>query len=364
MSDRLRVAVVGLGIGWQHLQSYRALPELYDVVAVCDLDAEKASKAAAEFEVPHVLGDFQDVLELYALDVIDVCTPPHLHFEQAKAALASGRHAICEKPLVPSLALVDELASAERESGKRLMPIFQYRFGAGLQKLKHLVERGIAGRAYLTTVETAWTRGKAYYAVDWRGRWKTELGGVLLSHAIHAHDIVCYVLGPIANVFARSATLVNPIETEDCAAVSVEFADGSLASLSATLGSSVEISRLRFCFENLTAESGLAPYTCTFDPWTFTAATPAIESRMQEALRDFDSGHQLYAGQFHRFHAALASGGPLPVSLEDARAALELVTAMYHSAETHEPVSLPLASDHPKYESWLPSRLGEPREAG
>ncbi len=362
MSDQLRVAVVGLGIGWQHLQSYRALPELYDVVAVCDLDAEKAAKAAAEFDVPHVLTDFQDVLALDTLDVIDVCTPPHLHFEQAKAALEAGRHAVCEKPLVPSLALVDALARAERASGRRLMPIFQYRFGAGLQKLKHLVDRGIAGRAYLTTVETAWTRGEAYYAVDWRGRWKTERGGVLLSHAIHAHDIVCYVLGPIANVFARSATLVNPIETEDCAAVSVEFADGSLASLSATLGSSVEISRLRFCFENLTAESGLAPYTFSLDPWTFTAANRAVESRMQEALADFDSGHQWYAGQLQRFHAALASGGPLPVALADARAALELVTAMYHSVETQEPVVLPLAPDHPKYESWLPSRFGEPRE--
>jgi predicted dehydrogenase len=162
------------------------------------------------------------------------------------------------------------------------------------------------------------------------------------------------VIGPVKSVFARTTTRVNPIETEDCAAVSVEMADGSLATLSATLGSRPEISRLRFCFEHLTAESSLAPYQPSFDPWTFTASTEAHQGRVNQALRDFDIGHQLYTGQFERFHAALGTGEELPVTLADARRSLELLTAIYHSSQTGQPVDLPIEADHPRFEGWLP----------
>src|SRR5690606_16491448 len=125
--------------------------------------------------------------------------------------LAAGKHAICEKPLVGSLKQVDELAIAEQQSRRRLMPIFQYRFGHGLQKLKYLIQEGLAGTSYLSTVETSWRRRSAYYDVPWRGKWATELGGAVLGHAIHTHDMLCYVLGPVKQVFARTNTRVNPI---------------------------------------------------------------------------------------------------------------------------------------------------------
>ena len=354
MSERLRVGVVGLGIGAQHAAAWAELSEQFELVALCDLDEARATRAAERFGAVGTYTDFRRLLDEVELDVVDICTPPHLHFEQVQAALASGRHVVCEKPLVRSLAEADALERAESDSGRRLMPIFQYRFGAGVQKLRHLVRNGLTGRAYLSTIETAWRRGAPYYAVEWRGRWKTELGGVLLSHAIHAHDLLCYVVGPVKSVFARTATRVNPIETEDCASVSLEMADGSLASLSATLGSTVEISRLRFCFEEVTAESSLAPYAPSFEPWSFEAASEESGARIAAALDGFDAGHSLYTGQFERFHRALAAGEVLPVSVADARAALELVTAMYHSAETREVVELPLDSTHPRYESWLP----------
>jgi predicted dehydrogenase len=357
MSAKLRVAVVGLGIGIQHAVAWKALPEQFELVAVCDVDERKAKLVAEKLAIPRATTRFASLLAgPDAPDVIDVCTPPHLHFEMCVAGLRAGRHVICEKPLVPSLAVCDELARVEREASGRLMPIFQYRFGAGLAKLKHLIGLGLAGRAYLSTVETAWLRGSDYYAVDWRGKWQTELGGVLTTHAIHAHDILCNVIGPVRSVFARTTTRVNPIETEDCAAVSCEMADGSLASLSATLGSRPEISRLRFCFEHLTAESSLAAYQPSFDPWTFTAASAARQAEVDAALAGFAAGPELYAGQFARFHAALASGGELPVSLADARASLELLTALYHSARTGEPVGLPIGPEHPGYAGWRPAR--------
>jgi predicted dehydrogenase len=355
MSDKLRVAVVGLGIGIQHAAAWKSLPDLFDLVAVCDVDEARAKLVAEKLGIPRAVADFEVLLGgSNAPDVIDVCTPPHLHFEMAAAALRAGRHVVCEKPLVPSLAACEELSRIEQQASGRLMPIFQYRFGNGLRKLRHLQALGLTGRAYLSTVETSWLRGADYYSVAWRGRFATELGGVLTTHAIHAHDILCNVISPVASVFARTTTRVNPIETEDCAAISCEMADGSLATLAATLGSRPEISRLRFCFEHLTAESSLAPYQPSFDPWVFTASSSARQAEVDAAVGELAPGPELYAGQFAAFHAALAAGSELPVTLADAHASLELLTAIYHSAQTGQPVALPIEPGHPRFEGWLP----------
>ena len=354
MAEKLRVAVVGGGIGVHHIKAYKSLPDLYEVVALCDIVRTKAQQIADEHAIPRVTTDVAELCRMDDVDVIDICTPPHLHFTQIQQVLAAGKHAICEKPLVSSLREVDKLIAAEARSGRRMMPIFQYRFGHGLQKLKYLVDEGLAGQAYLSTVETAWRRRAEYYAVPWRGKWATELGGVLLGHAIHAHDMLCYVAGPIRRVFARTTTRVNPIETEDCASVALEMADGSLASLAATLGSAAEITRHRFCFSGLVAESNTRPYSNSGEPWVFTGDTPELDTRIAAALARFEPQPEGFAGQFFRFYHALQSGTEPPVTLADARNSLELITAMYYSAQTGENVELPIGADHPKYASWLP----------
>ena len=111
---------------------------------------------------------------------------------------------------------VSRLAS---ESGCQVMPIFQYRFGHGLQKLKYLVDQKLAGEAFVFNVDVAWWRDSEYYRNPWRGKRATELGGALLSQAIHAVDMVLYILGPAKSVFGRTTTRVNQIEVEDCVAI-------------------------------------------------------------------------------------------------------------------------------------------------
>jgi len=354
VNDRLRVGVVGCGIGQAHVSAYQSLPEQFEVVAICDIDEARARGLATAYNIPRVSTDIAELCRMDDLDAIDICTPSYLHFPQVRQVLVAGKHAVCEKPVAGSLKEADELILAEAQSGKRVMPIFQYRFGHGLQKLKFLIEEGLAGQAFLTTVETAWRRRAAYYAVPWRGKWETELGGALVTLAIHAHDVLCYVLGPAKSVFARAATLVNPIETEDCISASLEMADGALASLSITTGSAAEISRHRFCFSNLTAESNTRPYSNTADPWAFTGDSPELTERIEETLVRFVPLPEGFVGQFYRLHQALRCNTELPVTLADARASLELITAVYHSTKTGQAVDLPIGKGHPRYANWRP----------
>lgn len=354
MSNKLKVAVVGLGAGQNHIHAYLSLPEEFELTAICDIDEVKGRSVAEKFNIQHFYTNIDDLCHMKELDAISICTPSHLHTSQTKQVLSCGKHVICEKPVSGSLKEVDELILAEAKSGKRVMPIFQYRFGHGIQKLKLLVAERVAGRAYLTTIETAWRRRSDYYAVPWRGKWKTELGGPIVTLAIHACDMLHYILGPSKEVFARAETLVNPIETEDCVSAALKMGDGSLASLSITTGSVAEISRHRFCFSGLSAESNTEPYNNGTDPWIFTPDTPEKGKQIDAVLSRFIPLPERYTGQFYRFYEALQNDQPLPVTLADARASIELITALYDSIQTGHPVTLPIKKNHKKYAGWQP----------
>lgn len=349
MPTPLQIAVVGSGIGAEHIRGYQTFPDLFNVRFICDPDQRRAAHLAEKCRIQEIVSSFDEVCRRSEIDVVDICTPPNRHFEQIQTALKSGKHVICEKPLAGSLAASDSVSRLARESGRLVMPIFQYRFGHGLQKLKYLVEQNLVGEAFVFNVDVAWWRDSKYYSNPWRGKRATELGGALLSQAIHAVDMVLYVLGPAKSVFGRISTRVNQIEVEDCVAISLEMRDGSLGTISVTLGSLAEISRHRFTFRNVTAESNVEPYGNSSEPWAFSFNAAGNGQRMKDLLTQFKHLPEGYAGQFYRFYQALRDGTELPVTLADARAALEVVTATYYSSDTNTPVNLPLGPKHPRY---------------
>src|SRR3954451_24756135 len=94
MAQRLKVGIVGCGIGREHAAAYHALPKQFELVAICDVDEAKARQVAATYGVAHST-DFEALCRMDSLDVIDICTPPSLHLTQSLAALAAQKHVIC-----------------------------------------------------------------------------------------------------------------------------------------------------------------------------------------------------------------------------------------------------------------------------
>ena len=358
MSKVYTVAVVGGGIGRSHIvEGYATNKDKFKVIAICDLDATRRNGLADEFGVERRVENFDDLLKMDDLDIIDVCTPPMVHYPMVMAALRAGKHVICEKPLVGSLAQVDEVIAEEAKSKGLLMPVFQYRFGNGIQQAKAIIDAGLAGKPYVGTVETLWRRGPNYYAVPWRGKWKTELGGVLMTHAIHPHDIFTYLMGEPKSLFGRVATRVNTIEVEDCISASLEMESGALASFTATLGSADEISRIRLMFENVTIESDHEAYNPGKAIWKILPRNDATKAAIDTLLADWVDVPSRFETKMRLFWDALEGKAPLPVTSRDSRRALEIVTAFYHSSETREEVQFPVGASHPKYGSWLPEEF-------
>ena len=286
------------------------MPDKFEVLALCDLNEERLATVADEFAVPRRTTSFDELLAMDDIDIIDICTPPMLHFPQAMAALAAGKQVICEKPLVGSLAEIDQLIAAEAKPQGRIMPVFQYRFGNGLQKARRIVELGLAGKPYLATVETAWQRGAKYYAVPWRGRWETELGGVLLTHAIHSHDMLTYLMGDVASVFAPHRDPGQPDRGRGLRGRGLVSCKAARWPRSPRRSARPEeISRLRLCFEHVTFESSLAPYAPGDDPWQIIADLARSRGAHRQGAGRLDFVASRFEGLMASYHHALETGG-------------------------------------------------------
>lgn len=345
------VAIVGAGIGREHAAGYATLPSHYRIDQICDLDADRGRALAEQYGAGYT-PDFAQVLSS-GVDIVNICLPPHLHFQTVLAAVRAGKIVICEKPLVTTLRDADLLAESAQPG--QVFPVFQYRFGTGMAQLRAVQKAGLTGRFYAGTLETHWDRDGAYYANEWRGTWAGEQGGAVLGHAIHIHDMLTHIAGPVDQVFADLATRVNQIETEDCAALTLRMADGAVVSSSVTLGAAGNTSRLRLMFQGVTVASDCAAYAPAAAPWTFTARAPTEQAQIDAVLHEIQGAAAGFTGFFAAVAQALAGQPSDAPSLTDGRRSIELVTAIYAAARGSQPVRLPLGADHPMYDGWGPA---------
>ncbi len=350
----LNVAIIGAGIGKKHLNGFAELPKAFAVRTICDLDEDRGRALAASHPGTGFTTELSSVLADPNIDIVDVCLPPHLHLSACLDALDAGKKVICEKPLVASLYEADLLSQKVAETNGFLSPVFQYRYGLGSAQLQALIDAGLAGRAYAGTLETHWDRSEAYYSVPWRGTWAGEQGGAILGHAIHIHDLLPMFLGPIERVYADLDTRVNDIEVEDCAALCIRMESGALITSSVTLGCAENMSRMRLIFEGFTVESDREPYALTEDSWSFIARGQTKQADIDRVLAGVGPVLSGYTAMFDAIARKLHGEDAPFVSLADGRRSLEFVSAVYGSARSNLPVSLPLGPDCDLYEGWLP----------
>ena len=156
MSRQVRVAVIGAGIGAAHVEAYCANSALFQVAVVCDLDAARAGKIAASAGAT-VETWYDAVLRRDDVELIDICLPPSVHATAIEQALRAGRHVLCEKPLVGSLREVERIQQVAATAGRAVVPVYQYRYGNGLARLRRLIAAGVTGKPLVASIETSGT---------------------------------------------------------------------------------------------------------------------------------------------------------------------------------------------------------------
>ncbi|MEV5339880.1 Gfo/Idh/MocA family oxidoreductase [Streptomyces sp. NPDC052676] len=334
----VRAAVIGTGAiaRGEHLPALARLAEEgeTEVVAAVDIDAAAVEAFCAEGGIPHPYTDLERMLREQRPDLVCICTPPTLHREQTVAALRAGAWVWCEKPPVPSLADFDALEAEEgTDGGPYAAIVFQHRFGSGAAHVRRLLAEGALGRPLVAHCQTTWYRDTAYYAVPWRGRWRSEGGGPAMGHGIHQMDLLLDVLGPWSEVRAMAGRLVHEVETEDVSTALVRFESGALATVVNSVLSPDEVSRIRVDCERATIElTHLYGYTNA--SWRITPA-PDVPEAEAAAWRDFGADvPSSHLAQLRELVASMRAGERPRSSGADGRKSLELVTALYKSAFT------------------------------
>jgi predicted dehydrogenase len=350
-TPRYRVAIVGTGgIATAHATAITALAERATLVAVCDTDKGRADAFAAKWGDSSVYTDIDELLRTERPDLVHICTPPGSHVSLAERCLHAGVPALIEKPPALSLAEMDTLATAQRETGVPVLTVFQHRFGGAAVRLRELLADGVLGRPLVAACNTLWYRDAEYFAVPWRGSWAAEGGGPTIGHGIHQFDLLLSVLGEWEEVTAVAGRQSRPTETEDVSMAIVRFANGALATIVNSVVSPRETSELRFDFENATVELEHL-YGYADADWTLTALPghDDVTDAWSRDRTDVASGH---AAQLGAIFDAFDAGTPPPVALADSTATMDLVASIYASSFTRQPVRRgEIAAGNPFYTS-------------
>ncbi|RIK37824.1 MAG: oxidoreductase [Chloroflexi bacterium] len=337
--NMLRTAIIGTGgIANSHMRALQHEHERTTVVAAVDIDPDRVDAFCETHSIPGRYTDAGEMLQQEQPQLVHIATPPGTHCDLIIQSLEAGAWVLCEKPLCASLAEMDRIEEAERRTGNFCSSVFQWRFGSGGQHLKRLIESGALGRPLVVNSLTTWYRSPAYYAVPWRGKWATELGGTVMGHGIHTIDFMLWLMGEWHEVRAMIGTLDRAIEVEDVAMASLRFANGAMANITVSALSPREESYLRLDFQKATVELTHL-YSYSNEHWRFSIPKGAeYEDELaewQQFEADYPSSHTT---QLAAMLDAVERGERPPVSGPDVRGTLEFLASLYKSAMTGQPV--------------------------
>ncbi|GAA2111207.1 Gfo/Idh/MocA family oxidoreductase [Microlunatus panaciterrae] len=234
-------AVVGCGdVSSVHFEAIAKNPAI-DLVAVVDTDPERRAASSAAYGVPG-FGDHREMITAISPDAVHICTPHHQHVPVAVDCLEAGVNVIMEKPLAHTMAEGDRLIAVAEQTSAKIAVCFQNRYNAAVQALRERLDSGDVGQVIGASATVIWHRTADYYrSRDWRGRWETSGGGLLINQAIHTLDLLQWLVGDVTEVRGHAAThaLAEVIEVEDTAEIVLKHVNGVQSVFYATLANAV-----------------------------------------------------------------------------------------------------------------------------
>jgi len=231
---KIRVGLVGLGFsGSIHADAYAAIKDKADLVAVCDINKEKAETIASCYGAKAYI-DFEEMLENERLDAVDLCVPHHLHSKYVIAAAKAGKHIIVEKPIATTVEDTEKMIEATRKANVKFM-VAEDQVHLPVHKLaKELLDKGAIGKIFMARVLSA-----VYDMPEEEKGWKLDPKnkGVLLDMAVHYFMTLQWIAGEIEKVCAMAESVVvnkGKSDFDDNAITIVKFKNGAIGEVSVT----------------------------------------------------------------------------------------------------------------------------------
>lgn len=251
--QKIGIGLAGYGfMGKTHSYAYKTLPLFYsnlpfqvELVGICSGHLENATAAVRDLGYAFAADNYQELLMHPDIDVINICTPNHLHHSMILAAIEAGKDIYCDKPLAVDEKQAEEICAAVSRKNIINQVAFNCRFLPATLRARELIEQGRLGR--ILTFRAAYLHAGSVdpeKPIGWKLDREISGGGVLLDLGSHILDLVCFLIGPYSRLLARTQQIYAQrpdgrgnridINNEDAVYLLAEMADGSLGTLEAT----------------------------------------------------------------------------------------------------------------------------------
>ena len=344
--SRLKIGIIGTGgISHSHARGYQGNSDLAEIVAVADIDGDRAKAAAEEWGASKHFTDYRAMLDIPEIDAVSVCTYNTAHRQPTVDALSARKHVLCEKPMAASLDDAVEMTRVTRETGKILMIAFHSRYASAQIAAKRVMESGALGKVYYGETVTSRRRGAGGGTFE---RKETAGCGVVADIGCYSLDTALDLLGhPKPVRVSGAAELVicnnpeskvagswghdpNKIDVEEFGAAWIRFEDGMILTFKASWaihGNSLG----RPFFLGDQGGLALAPLQVYKDMWgSMVDITPVNLP---------DEGDRFVA-ETKAFLEAVRDGNPSPIPPQEIVIQNAIMDALYRSAELGQEVEV------------------------
>ena len=344
--EQVKIGVIGLGMGKAHIRGYMSHPRA-DVTAIADPDAGRLEAVGNEFGIAKRYSSAEEMLGSEDLDVVSVATPNVYHKSLTILSMENGCHVLCEKPMAMNAAEAREMLDAAERYGKRLMINFSFRFTAQSEALKRQIEKGALGEIYFG--RTVWHRRRGFPRFGgWFGIKELSGGGPLIDLGVHRLDLALWLMGypkPVwvmAGTFGhlgRSAAAEQGVsfDVEDLAAGTIRFENGAVLQFEASWAA--HIAEKELMETRLLGTKGGIVQRNLDEGYEFEAHLYHSEGGDQYDVSLHPPRTQVPSAM-NRFVESIVNDLPHPATGEQGYMVMQILDAIYKSAELGEPVRI------------------------
>lgn len=328
----MRVGIVGVGfMGSTHAAGWAATGA--QVVGLAAETIEEAGPLAVQLGC-RIFPDLTALLP--EVDVVDICTPTHLHYEMVMQAAGARKDIICEKPLARQVEQAREMVTACRQAGVRLLVAHVVRYFPEYALAKTTVDQGQIGRPGIIRLARGSYRPKKPV-----GNWfldETKSGGILMDLMIHDFDYARWIGGEVESVMAKKVTVHHPGAPVDYGLAILKHQGGALSHVAGAWAYPPPTFRTHL---EIAGDSGLVEFDSEASaPIQNLILKSGGSDAPDVALPSSPVSESPYTTQIKAFYHALQTGTPARVSAEDGLAAVQISQAAIQSAQIGEPIQL------------------------
>lgn len=339
-SGKLRFALIGCGaIARKHVAALRRIDGV-KVVGAYDVNSDARSAFTERHQI-EAFADLDAMMKKAKPDVVAVLTPSGAHAHCIFQAIPYGKHIVVEKPIALRLDDVDRILGLCDRQGLKLFVVQQNRFNPPVRKAREAIEQGRFGKLILGTVRVRWCRKQAYYdARPWRGTWKLD-GGVFTNQASHHIDMLLWMMGEVQTVMAETSRQLVNIEAEDTGAAVLRFRNGGMGIVEATTATRPEDleGSISILGEKGSVEIG-GFFMNELKVWNFEEKTMVD----QQIWEKYGTVPKQFAWNHTEFYkdvvVSIVENRKALIDGFEGRKSIELINAMYESAESERKVHL------------------------